>query len=136
MMKRPIPTPQARAEKLARYLTQRLKRKDWCKSVNPDDIDMRFKQTCIATTVTGKEGFAEACEVLRIPVGSDLAKELGLETYSSYATDREAWERESADLTSAMKAVVRGRQVNYRHPRPRFKIQKRSKRKLWISPTG
>jgi len=104
--------------------------------MDTDKIDIRYKETCIVTTATGKEGYADACVVLRIPVDTDLAKELGLETYISRTKDPEAWGVEVAALNAAHKEIIGARRKNYNRKRPRHFRRHRSNRKKLISPRG
>jgi hypothetical protein len=109
------PTIEERAEDLARFLTKRTKSRFWCRCINPETVDIRYRETDpIAQLASGyyERGYRE----IGLDPASDLALRLGLFPYAS--TNTPAWEREALRLNAAIRRMVETRQSQYRKRRP------------------
>jgi len=135
-MLRRIPTPDERAEKFARFMTQRLRCKKWCKSVNTDILDISWKPTDPLAQAAGLGDYDRACARVRLDPSGDLVLEMGLLPFSSKVKDIEAWEAEVAALNNAHKKVIEERQRNYNRKRQIPFRRHRSNRRKLISPSG
>ena len=115
---RRIPTPERRAEDLARFLTKRMRYMGWCNSVNTDTLDIAYLSTDPVAQAAGLGDYKRGCANIRLDPMSDLVLELGLLPYSSRADEPVAWEAEVKALNAAHKKVIDARRANYRKVRP------------------